>query len=202
MIQLQKNLMPSLATIEHGVIDKLTKGLSPTFTYHNVNHTLDVMKQVAVIAKLEGLKNKDEILLLQISALYHDMGFLKIYSGHEEASCLIACEELGEIGFTDPQIKQISGMIRATKIPQQPQNYLEKIICDADLDYLGRADFFEIAQGLYNEFLQHKVVSSEREWDLLQIQFIENHQYFTKSSRDRRQQVKQMNLQKIKDKLV
>jgi uncharacterized protein len=194
--------MPSFAEIQEHVIDKLEKGLSPTLTYHNVAHTLDVLKHAIKIAEKEGIKNDEELFLLKVSALYHDVGFLDIYTGHEEVSCSIASDELPNLGFTKGQVDLVCGMIRATKVPQQPQTKLEEIICDSDLDYLGRDDFFKIGEGLYKEFLIQNIVSNEREWNELQVRFLENHHYFTNTSKQCRQQVKQMNLEKVKQKLV
>ncbi|HLL42238.1 MAG TPA: HD domain-containing protein, partial [Segetibacter sp.] len=132
--------MLSFTDIKLHVIDKLEQGLSPALTYHNVAHTLDVLNQAVDIAKREGIEDENDLLLLKISALYHDVGFLQIYTGHEEISCEVAGKELFEFGFSTEQIEKICGMIRATKVPQQPVNVLEEVICDADLDYLGRND--------------------------------------------------------------
>lgn len=194
--------MPSFTHIMEHVIDKLKKGLPPNLTYHNVSHTLDVLQQVLEIAQQEGIENQECLLLLKISALYHDVGFLNIYTGHEEISCRVASEELPNFGFTTEQIEKICGMIRATKVPQQPQNLLEEIICDADLDYLGRSDFFTIGEGLYKEFTDQKFVQNYRDWNVLQVRFLESHHYFTHTSKERRQKQKQLHLQAIKDKLV
>ncbi len=190
--------MLSFVQIQVQVIDELSKKLSPWLTYHNVAHTLDVLKQVVTIAGKEGVSNKEDLLLLKISALYHDMGFINVYSGHEEESCRIAKPELKEFGLNDKQIEKVMGMIRATKVPQQPHNLLEQIICDSDLDYLGRNDFFSIGEGLYKEFTHQNIVSSYHDWNMLQIRFLENHHYFTRSSKERRQKQKRMHLDAIK----
>jgi uncharacterized protein len=95
----------------------------------------------------------------------------------------------------------VMGMIRATKVPQTPQNQLEEIICDADLDYLGRSDFFKIGDGLYQEFLDQQIVTNEQQWDMLQVRFLENHRYFTKSSLQRRQEKKMQHLKAIKERV-
>ncbi|MEJ7681008.1 MAG: HD domain-containing protein [Segetibacter sp.] len=194
--------MLSFTDIKSHIIDKLEKGLSPRLTYHNVAHTLDVLKQAVDIAKKEGIEDENDLLLLKISALYHDVGFLKIYTGHEEISCEVASAELCDFGFSKGQIEKICGMIRATKVPQQPKNFLEEIICDADLDYLGRNDFFQIGQCLFSEFLEQKIVYDERSWNSLQVRFLESHHYFTNTSKERRQKQKQIHLDAIKDKLV
>ncbi|MFD3003287.1 HD domain-containing protein [Pontibacter toksunensis] len=185
--------------IQKHVIEKLQKGLSEKLTYHNVAHTLDVLKQAVVIAKKEGITDAEDLLLLKVSVLYHDTGFLCSYHEHEESSCVVAKEELPAFGFTSSQVERVCGMIRATKVPQDPKNHLEQIICDADLDYLGRADFFEIGNNLYKEFMEQGIVTNFREWNMLQIRFLEKHRYFTESSIKRRQKVKADYLQAIRE---
>ena len=88
----------------------------------------------------------------------------------------------------------------ATKIPQKPQNLLEEIIADADLDYLGRDDFFIIGDQLFNELKATNVVNQVSDWDQIQIKFLENHRYFTNTARTLRGASKGKNLQIIKSK--
>lgn len=191
--------MDSFDRIQKHVIEKLQKGLSEKLTYHNVAHTLDVLKQAVVIAKKEGITNPEDLLILKVSVLYHDTGFLYAYHDHEERSCVVAKEELPSFGFTDEQVERVCSLIRATKVPQNPKNHLEQIICDADLDYLGRADFFEIGNNLYKEFMDQGIVTNFKEWNMLQIRFLESHQFFTESSLKRRQKVKANYLQAIRE---
>jgi predicted metal-dependent HD superfamily phosphohydrolase len=191
--------MDLLLQIKQHVILKLKEGLAENLTYHNLAHTLDVLDQTVKIARKENITDPDDLLLLQISALYHDIGFLETYNGHEERSCAIAAEELSCFGFSQMQITKVLGMIRATRVPQTPLTPLEEIICDADLDYLGRSDFFTIGEGLYQEFLDQQIVANEQQWDMLQIRFLESHRYFTPSSLRRRQKSKLKHLKAIKE---
>lgn len=112
--------MLSFAHIRLHIIDKLQKGLSPALTYHNVAHTLDVLKQAVDIAKNEGIADENDLLLLKISALYHDVGFLKIYAGHEEISCQVASAELCDFGTKKvPTASKAKGIVcpLATRCP-------------------------------------------------------------------------------------
>jgi hypothetical protein len=193
--------MPLFESIQQHIIGKLKTGLPPDLAYHNVPHTLDVIKQAEKIALEEGVKNEHELLLLKTSALYHDIGFIEIYNGHEERSCELAQPDLELFGFSTQDIDQIFGMIVATKVPQQPTDLLQQIICDSDLDYLGRHDFFTIGEGLYKEFIDQKIVTSFKEWNELQIRFLESHEYFTTTARKKRQQQKLAHLETIKQRL-
>ena len=74
----------------------------------------------------------------------------------------------------------------ATKIPQSPKNKLEAIICDADLDYLGRDDFYDIGNTLFEELKAYNILQTEEAWNKLQVKFLENHSFFTNTNRRRR----------------
>jgi len=152
------------------------------------------------IAAQEGVSEDDKVLLLT-AALFHDSGFLFGAQEHERKSCDIARQYLPEYGYTEAQIGKICGMIMATKIPQSPQNHLEQILADADLDYLGRDDFFTIGNRLFDELSMFGIVTNERDWNLLQERFLESHHYFTQTAIALRNEKKQQHLNKIKEQL-
>ncbi len=178
--------MINIKNITEHVITMLKNGLPESLTYHNIEHTLDVAKQCQSIAKEEGITDEQTLMELEIAALYHDTGFLYAYKGHEEKSCELAQKELPGFGVNEKSIDRICEIILATKVPQLPKNHLGQIICDADLDYIGRDDFFIISEKLRREFLEYKITSSEKEWKESRIKFIETHKFFTKSSQQRR----------------
>ncbi|MDQ3291802.1 MAG: HD domain-containing protein, partial [Bacteroidota bacterium] len=114
--------------IQEFAIYKLSSGLSEKLTYHHVKHTLDVLEQSEVIAHLEDVRAEEDIFLLKIAALYHDMGFLNIYQGHEEKGCEIADKDLTPFGLSSAQKAIVCGLIRATQLPQNPKTKLQQII--------------------------------------------------------------------------
>lgn len=186
------------SSIYSQVITKLQRELSSRLTYHSIDHTLDVLEQVQQIAIREGVDDEQHLFLLKVAALYHDSGFLFIYSGHEAKGCELGRNELPAFGLAIQEIEKICGMIMATKIPQSPANKLEEIICDADLDYLGRDDFDPISNSLYKEFLEFGFVKDHTDWMQKQTGFLESHHYFTKSSQELRQPKKMDRLAKLK----
>ena len=191
--------MPDLFTsIKLPILSRLENELDPRLGYHNLSHTLDVVKQAEVIAKKEKVNDKHELLLLKTAAVFHDSGFLLVYKNHEEKSCEIAAEALKNI-FGEEDIKKVNGMIMATKIPQSPHTLLEQIICDADLDYLGRNDFEPISRSLYKEFLTFKIIPEDIIWDHIQIKFFESHHYFTGTSISKRNEKKLKHLNILKE---
>lgn len=179
------------------ILEKLSSELDTKLSYHGIHHTLDVLKAAEELCLLEQIGLEESLLVLSAAA-FHDAGFLTGRMDHERHSCDLAQKHLPRFSYTLPQIEQICGMIMATKIPQNPGNRLEKILCDADLDYLGREDFFAIAETLYRELKFFKQIGDRNEWNVIQIQFIENQSYFTETNRLRRARQKQKNLELLK----
>lgn len=182
------------------ILNRLKTELPRHLSYHSVEHVKDVFEASKSIAKQEGIKGEDLKLLLT-AALYHDSGFLISQKDHEKISSDIAREHLPRFGYNTEQIERICGMIMATKIPQAPKNQLEEIICDADLDYLGRDDFFKIGDKLFSELNIYGMINTEDEWNQLQVRFLENHHYFTKTALSSRKESKDQHLAAIKAKL-
>ncbi|MBL7871694.1 MAG: tetratricopeptide repeat protein [Cyclobacteriaceae bacterium] len=168
----------------------------PHHHYHNIEHVYDVLTAAQVIGDQEQLTDEEQSLL-RLAALLHDSGFVQSPKNHEEKGVEIAKEILPIYGLSVDQINQISGMIMATKIPQTPTTHLEKILCDADLDYLGRDDFYDIGRRLLLELKEAGVVETEREWNLVQKTFLESHRYHTRFSKENREGKKHQHLQEI-----
>src|SRR5512145_434014 len=132
-------------------VERLKRELSPTLSYHSLWHTCeDVVVAARRLAKMEGVGGHD-LLLLLTGAYFHDIGFLEQVHDHESASIQIATTVLSAYGYTPQDIGVIQGLIEVTRIPQRPHNLLETIIADADLDCLGREDFWVRSRALYEE---------------------------------------------------
>ena len=189
-------MKPDYIGAELFILEKLDQRLPKDLFYHGLHHTRDVYGAALLIAKSEKVSNED-INLLKIATMFHDAGFMSQYKNHEEAGCKLAKKTLPGFGFNDKNIKIIEGMIMATKIPQSPKTQLERIICDADLDYLGRNDFKDIAKTLFDELKVYMNVKDEKIWNSIQLNFLKNHQYYTDYSRKRREAKKQEHLKEI-----
>ncbi len=180
--------------IKTNLLQRLTLHLPKGLYYHGVHHTLDVLEQAERIAGEENVTNELDLQLLRLACLYHDSGFLETREMHEEVSCALARKELLAYGISEENIDWICGMILATRIPQLPLNQMERIICDADLDYLGRADFFEISQNLFDELKESGIVNTLAEWNQIQVNFFKQHMYFTRTNKLLRAPVKDKHL--------
>ncbi|MFI5160222.1 MAG: hypothetical protein ACHQHN_03050 [Sphingobacteriales bacterium] len=175
------------------ILNKLQNEIPANLCYHNIHHTHDVRAAAEMLGKAEHI-SADDMKLLLTAACYHDSGFLNVLHEHEAESCRIAKENLPGFGFNDEAIERICGMIMATQIPQLPKNKLEQILADADLDYLGRDDFFNIGDTLYHE----RGLKDRDEWNMTQLNFMQQHHYFTQTALNLRRPKKQENLEKVK----
>lgn len=182
--------------LEETILEKMEKGLPQDLHYHNVKHTIDVVTQVELIGKAENV-DAEGILLLKTAALFHDIGHIVSYDNHEEEGAKIAQKILPDFYYSEKQISQIVDLIQVTQMPPKPKNHLEKIICDADLDYLGRTDFVPVAYNLYKELREKNKIDSFEQWKKIQIEFIKQHSYFTETAQKLREVNKQKQLEII-----
>jgi predicted metal-dependent HD superfamily phosphohydrolase len=179
------------------ILDRMEKEVPLDFRYHNLRHSLDVLQAAERLASAENISGKD-LELLKTAALFHDSGFIFQYIRNEPVGCEIARQSLPEFGYEKADIEKICGMIMATAIPQNPRNHLEQILCDADLDYLGRDDFETIAETLRDELKLMGREFATKEWIAFELDFMERHKYFTASARKLRDMKKMKNIDKLR----
>lgn len=191
----------NLSAAEAFLWSLLKQELPHNLYYHGIHHIRDVVAAAARLAEAEGVTGQEDLKLLHTAALYHDCGFISTYQQHEEAGCRIVEANLPEFGYEPYQIELICDMIRATKVPQDPLTHLEKILCDADLDYLGRPDFESIADTLFRELSERHLVPDRDTWNDIQIRFLKAHRYWTDTAIATRQPGKQQHLQELLDAL-
>lgn len=181
------------------ILGKLKAELPQHLYYHSLEHTERVMESTREIALAENITGTDLNLILTAAA-YHDSGFLIDYTNHEANGCELAEKMLPDFGYTKLHIAVIQGMIMATKIPQDPKTILEKVLCDADLAYLGGSKYHEISRQLFLELNALSVPISEKQWMDLQVDFLESHHFWTTYCNERYAAPKQNTLAELKAK--
>ena len=180
---------------------KRLEDLAPELTYHSLYHTRDdVILASRRLAELMGLSEQD-ICLLEVAAAFHDAGFLEQYREHELAGVQVAQKYLPQFGFSEENIRSITGMIMATRLPQSPKNLMEEILADADLDSLGREDFFVRGNKLREERTLRGEHITDEAWLNEQIRFLKSHRYFTQVARTLRDEGKKKHLEELRFRL-
>ncbi len=179
LIQIQ---LLRLLDMEEYIMDRISKELPDKLLYHNIHHTEHVYRQVELLGQGEEISQED-LLLLRSAALLHDLGYIDTFDNHEIRSVEYAREILPLYRFKEEQIDTICDLILATKLPPRPTSLLEKIICDANLDHFGRADFLIQSDRLFQEYLLNNKIKNKKDWNLLQIKLLESHEFYTETAR-------------------
>ena len=167
--------------------------LDKKYLYHNLDHTKRVVKSAIKIGASYDLSD-DQWKVLLTACLLHDFGFIKSHINHEETGADIAESILTEYGYNQEQIKSVKSLILVTKAIAIPNNNLESIIRDSDLEYLGSNNFEIISEKLKEEWVACNVVSSEEEFYKLQLDFLINHQFHTEYMRKKGKELKNKNI--------
>ncbi len=184
--------------MERSTFIQLKSLLPEELLYHDLAHTANVAKAALRLANLEGLTSY-ETLLLCTAVYFHDAGFLVQYNQNEKFGIKLAQNKLGDYGYTKSEIDLISKIIAATALDTEPVTMLEKIMCDADHDYLGRADYTNVAKKLRIEMETMGRLFSDIEWVDFQLNFLENqHRYHTETAQNIREAGKKIRIQTLK----
>ncbi|MEP2951357.1 MAG: HD domain-containing protein [Ekhidna sp.] len=179
----------------------LSKQLPDNMIYHSVNHTIDVVASAEEIAEKQNLSH-DDVEVVQIAAWFHDLGYTRGCEHHEKNGADMAREFLATKNYPEEKIEQVAGCIMATQMPQNPQNNLEKILCDADLMHLADRDYFKKAALLHQEIETTKLCKiTEKEWLQMNQEFLDNHCFFTDYAKKNYESAVKENLKKVRDRL-
>lgn len=184
--------------MQRSIFIKLKSLLPEELLYHDLAHTANVSKAAMRLANLEGLST-NETMLLCTAVYFHDAGYLVQYNKNEVIGVKLAQNKLEYFGYTKSEIAVISKIIASTALDVEPQTMLEKIMCDADHDYLGRADYTNVAKKLRTEMESMGRIFTEIEWIDFQLNFLENiHRYYTETAQNIRESGKRIRIQKLK----
>ncbi|MEO8414516.1 MAG: Pycsar system effector family protein [Ginsengibacter sp.] len=188
-------------------IDEYVTGLfeqmhAPALVFHNLQHTQGVVKRTQEIAGHYKV-SENEMLILIAAAWFHDTGHLfTTPEKHEEMSCDIMRKFMKDHLEEEKTIQSIEACIMATKLPRNPKNLLEEIICDADTYHLGTKDFKETNKKAMEECrLRHGEIDMVK-FNEATIRMLQTHQFYTSYCKELLEKRKQKNLAKLQKKTI
>jgi HD superfamily phosphodiesterase len=183
--------------VEVFACDQINKPPTSVYSYHNLDHTRAVVRNAKEIGKNMGLHEK-EMCIVIISAWFHDIGYTINYEDHEDKGIEIARNFLTQLNIKPYAIDLICGCIEATKMPQNPLNKLEMIVCDADMYHLSEDDLIETTNNLRMEINQVKGLDlGEKDYLLGTFRLLKKQRYFTRYAIEMLEAGKVKNLQKL-----
>lgn len=169
-----------LENFEHDIRKLFAEQLISDVCYHNLDHTLSIVSKVKEIGEYYQL-NKSELENLFFAGWLHDVGYWGgVALDHEKRGAEFAQEFLKKYEVPKARIDVICQAILATKVPQQPKNLMDCIICDADLYHLSSDQCYDQTLLLKkeNEQLNGKPVEL-LDWLRNSEKFMEGHHYHT-----------------------
>lgn len=177
-----KILQAAAAYVEQHITDHV----GPQFVFHNFQHTYAVVQSTREIEDYFQL-NEHDSFVVELSAWFHDMGYVEGWEGHEtrgaEAAEYFLRNNFEEI--TDETISEVKGCIMATAMPHEPGSLLQRIVCDADLSHLGEASYWDRCGRVRQELaLTKQIVMSDQEWIDFELDFMLAHEYHTEAARE------------------
>lgn len=184
------------------VSSMLTNELSEKCLFHTINHTLDVLKNAEIIGKYCKLDH-DELQILRMSALFHDVGYVDSYDEHEMFSARRARTYLESKDVGEHSIQKVESAILSTRMPQNPKDKISEMLCDADLMNLTVDDYFEQVDLIRREWEKMgKAKMNSHEFHMNSLEFFRSHQYYSEYGKKILQPKKERTERKIKNKVA
>ena len=169
--------------------------------FHDFHHAVSVVDTCRAIGSALNL-NDEMIEVASLAAWFHDVGYLDGIEDHEERSVESATSFLQRRKYPQEKIALVAGCIRATRMPQQPKNILEQVLCDADIAHLGRKNYLQLSERIRQEIEHRMRIKLTRfEWLTMNIDFMAGHRYFTDYAKTHFEKQRQSNLAALKAQL-
>lgn len=187
---------------EKYVSSLIEDAINPLYTYHNLEHTQNVVKYANKIG-VELEFNEEQLEILTLAAWFHDSGYYEDFAKHEEISARNARKFLEERNYSEDKISEITQAILHTKIPHPPcDNIICNALCDADLYHLASKSYLKSSEKLREEksALRKQEIEPKNYWQDTLI-FLQNHKYRTKYGKKVFGKKKELNYQKVVDKI-
>ncbi|MFZ1327903.1 MAG: Pycsar system effector family protein [Chitinophagaceae bacterium] len=198
---MSENQILTLQEAQALVADLLTNKLSKNIKFHTLQHTQEVVAACQSLADYHQLPEDDRFALI-LAAWFHDTGYTGGEAKDHEALSIKLATDFLTIHSASTEVRdKVIGCINATRIPQSPDNIIEKIICDADLFHLGTDDFKEKSRLLREEIIEFGEQDLPKKvWRRTNIRFLEGHKYFTPYGKEKLQPIKDQHLAELKQK--
>lgn len=177
----------------------ISEEINEAYSFHNLEHTLEVVAATEEIAKGAGVSGDDYYCLL-IAAWFHDTGYVRSIEDHEKHSVLIAREYFKDKTLPDAWLDIVDKCIMATKKAYEPDNLLEEVIRDADMHHLGTDVFLQRLLALRREWdALWERSFSDREWWEMNLEFLGMHRYYTNYARKKYRAKKIMHMEMVEN---
>jgi hypothetical protein len=174
----------------------------PKRVFHQPANTSEIIEAVNKMNGHYKLDERDRFIVYS-SAWFHGMGYH--LPGQEESlakTAAAASSFLAQQVLPSADIDAVKNCILSTRMPQDPVDLAQKILCDAVYFYVGTNQFLEKNKLLRKERenVSGKKISGA-EWRLQTIAFLEAHHFHTDYCQQLLQEVKMQHVDALKLKM-
>jgi predicted metal-dependent HD superfamily phosphohydrolase len=174
----------------------------PNLLFHNLEHTQKVVDRAKEIAAHYQLSD-NEMQVVYIAAWFHDTGHLFAeIDKHEDKSVEIMRIFMQQENANEEFTKSVEDCIMATRMPREPKNLLQEIICDADTYHFGTKDFKKTNKLVKKELNLRNYQTLTFDWEKNTLDLLENHQFFTSYCKMLLDEGKQDNVERARKKYL
>lgn len=148
--------------------------------YHNQSHAMDILEKTKKIAAHYYLDERTTFITCAAACFSNSSHLIKNGKPQKAESAKLARAFFNSTVLNEEDKVAIEKCILATEMPQNPKSLAEKILCDADLYYLGTTGFME-----ENALLKKETEAvgntkiDDNTWMSATIKLLENHRYHT-----------------------
>jgi predicted metal-dependent HD superfamily phosphohydrolase len=146
--------------------------------------------------------DRQSMEVLQIAGWFHDTGYAEPGEGHEERSARIARAFLANEGYPAELTERVIRCIGATRLPQEPTNLEQQVLCDADVHHAGTGEFFPRGDLLREEVeLRDGIRYDDAGWLEVNLEFLYQHPFHTPYARQQFGPGREANIAEVKRRL-
>lgn len=187
---------------EDSVFTLFKDKLSPSYTYHNFNHTLRVVTAIEKLMEKEKVTQQEKTALL-FAGWFHDTGYISGSENHEQRS-VVLLQDFVKNETIDPEVLALAeSLILITQFSKEPQTTAECIIRDADSAHFAADNYLSLCELLREEW-KHTMDKqfSDLEWALENRNMLTQcHRYYTDYAKRKWQPQKDANVALIQEKI-
>lgn len=188
----------ALTQVKEHVHDYFADHLNPDRIYHNLQHTREIVNWTVQLGQHYNLDSKSRFIV-EAAAWFSNLCYDRDPKQYQERNARYAQKFLRNIPLTEDLVKNITGCILSTRLPQQPKNTMEEIACDAHMYHLGLDDYEKRSKLIRKELvlLSRKKISKD-EWKQRDLELLQNHRFKTEYAKQLLDSQQQKNLELLK----
>lgn len=171
-----------IKSLRQQALDYLKKNLDKGYTYHNADHARDVCAAVEEFAPDADCTIFD-LEALRLAAVFHDFGYLESAVDNEILALPYLRRFSSQYDIAGDLIERAGELILESSFPYCPKTAAGKLLCDADIEYIGRPVFWHQAELFRKELTLQGKSFTEEQWWQYELEFLLQNEFYSAACR-------------------